>query len=357
MGRHTKAFDDQPGRDDHQGTRTSNQPPARPPRQVRPPSPDPLNPSSAPAPGGARPPQGEATPGGGRRPHPRDTRVSWDQSYDQSGPRDSYGQGSSKGVGGAYDQSGTYDQSRPQGRDRPRGRGAPSSGRQAAHGQEPPDRRLHRRRRAGGDPSNAETRSDLKPIRPPAVARPASAGETERRVRMPWIGKVPLLPTVAGIIAVGMVATAYGTSTISLNFTGGGTPAQSQANPQCGDVGCPASSQSGDTTGGTVPATPVSVSFGNVPRPDGFKGTVTISNHGAGSVRGWTLSFTIPGAQVYSVTGATVLKQGSSVSLRSSATLTPGATTHVIFFARGTANTPTTCTFNKAACDMGESNG
>src|SRR5437879_1135266 len=43
-----------------------------------------------------------------------------------------------------------------------------------------------------------------------------------------WIGRAPLLPVVAGVLAIGAVGTAMNTSQISLNFAGT-TPTQCAA--------------------------------------------------------------------------------------------------------------------------------
>src|ERR1700754_114045 len=55
------------------------------------------------------------------------------------------------------------------------------------------------------------------------LADDTTAGPT-RRARMGWVTKVPLLPAIAGIGAIGVVTAAWSTSQISLNFAGG-TPA------------------------------------------------------------------------------------------------------------------------------------
>lgn len=172
--------------------------------------------------------------------------------------------------------------------------------------------------------------------------------------RFAWIGRVPLLPALAGLVAVGIVATAYGTSNISLNFSGG-APTQPRANPQCGPDACPDPQASGDTRAsrGSSRPSPVEVSFTTAPWTGGFKGTVTVANNGAQPLKGWTLTFSIPNAQVLSLSGmVVVVRKGATTTIRTQHVLAPGSTSKVTFLAHGTAGDPTTCTFDKAPCPV-----
>jgi hypothetical protein len=182
-----------------------------------------------------------------------------------------------------------------------------------------------------------------------------SGGKGEAaKPKLPWLGRVPLLPALAGILAVGVVATAYGTSNISLNFTGG-APTQPQANPQCGGDPCP-DQQSTDNTQagrGSGGQSPVTVSFTTTQRTGGFRGTVTVANNGTTALKGWTLTFAIPNAQVLSLAGnVVVLKKGATTSVHSGHPLSPGSSAKVTFLARGTAADPNTCTLDKAPCSI-----
>lgn len=180
---------------------------------------------------------------------------------------------------------------------------------------------------------------------------PGAEGDAPKP-KLPWLGRVPLLPALAGIVAVGIVATAYGTSNISLNFTGG-APTQPQANPQCGADPCPDPQATDNTqTGrGSDSSSPVTVSFVTTPRTGGFRGTVTVANNGAKTLKGWTLTFAIPNAQVLSLAGnVVVLKKGATTTIHSGHLLSPGNSAKVTFLARGTAGDPSTCTLDNAPC-------
>src|SRR3954471_13955661 len=53
------------------------------------------------------------------------------------------------------------------------------------------------------------------------------------------VGKVPLLPAVSGVVAIGAVVSAISTQQISLNFAGGAPPPGLRAQPQSSDSAQP----------------------------------------------------------------------------------------------------------------------
>ena len=167
--------------------------------------------------------------------------------------------------------------------------------------------------------------------------------DDEEPHRSHWLTRIPLLPSLAGIAAIGMIAAAWSTSNISLNFGGGTVPGQ-----QTGQ---------GDTTrgpkasrgGGRVGA--VTVAFSSVKLATGFKGTVTLHNRGARTISSWTLKFHLEGAKVVGVSGGILAKVSATPTIRQAkAALSPGETAKVIYTAQGAVVTPTGCTFNGASC-------
>src|SRR3954471_6676735 len=53
------------------------------------------------------------------------------------------------------------------------------------------------------------------------------------------VGKVPLLPAVTGVVAIGAVVSAISTQQISLNFAGGTPPSGQRVQPQATDSSRP----------------------------------------------------------------------------------------------------------------------
>jgi Cellulose binding domain len=85
----------------------------------------------------------------------------------------------------------------------------------------------------------------------------------------------------------------------------------------------------------------------------GFEGEFTIANHGTAPVSGWELTASLPGDHIKSVTGASYTTHGSKLiltPLASQPSIAPGASQLVFFTAGGTSTSPTSCTFNGAAC-------
>jgi hypothetical protein len=175
-----------------------------------------------------------------------------------------------------------------------------------------------------------------------------------------WIAKVPLLPTVAGVAALGVVLAAYGTQQISLNFSDGDGPSpadapDSQAQPPPPDPRAPdATAQGSRASRGAGRAGAVSISFRTTSTwADGFEGRATIVNVSGRPIDGWTFAFRIPNAKVQSIWEVQVVKSGSPVVVRNppqSPTIAPGGIVQLGFTARGAAGAPSACTFNGVRC-------
>jgi hypothetical protein len=178
------------------------------------------------------------------------------------------------------------------------------------------------------------------------------SAETAGRGRLRWMSRVPLLPAVAGVGALGVVLAAYGTQQISLNFTDGNAPPpaqQDQARPKAAQPG--AAAQGSHTGRGAV-----TVSFRATSTwSDGFEGSVTIVNVGGRAINGWTFAFRIPNARVRSIWDVQVVRPGSTVVVRNpsqSPTIGPGETVRIGFTAQGAASSPSACTFNGTRCRL-----
>ncbi|SEG87164.1 Cellulose binding domain-containing protein [Thermomonospora echinospora] len=177
----------------------------------------------------------------------------------------------------------------------------------------------------------------------------------QERPRRNWVRtlvSMPLLPMVALVIAIGVVSYAWGTSQISLNFSGGPPQRQAQADSQdsrIDDGQVPGDRVAGGRAG-------VLVSFRATRRlPDGFAGTVTIANRTDQPVNGWLLGFKFPDARVLTLDNGAVVKKGQVTWVRNpSATpsIEPGASVRMTFTASGTASRPSACKFNKADCTL-----
>lgn len=167
--------------------------------------------------------------------------------------------------------------------------------------------------------------------------------------RMKWITKVPLLPAVAGAVAICVCAAAWSTSQISLNFAGGGSARQEARGNGLQDSA--ARNGGGGRADGVVIAFRASARQGTQ-----FTGTVAIANRGDRPVNGWTLAFKIPNAKVLLASNAVLLRPGATVaSLRNPAyapTIRPGETIRMTFVARGAAARPSACYFNRTSCGL-----
>lgn len=170
-----------------------------------------------------------------------------------------------------------------------------------------------------------------------------------------WIAKVPLLPAIAGIGAMGVVTAAWSTSQISLNFTEGGL-AQAPP-PQVGAQGnADAPRGTGDQTSRSTRTSTVTVVFRAISRSEtGFKATATIVNRDTEPINGWTLAFRIPGARVLSASNVVLVTPGSIATVRNltqTPTIAPGRYVRVAFTARGTVGRPDACRFNDVPCTL-----
>jgi cellulose binding protein with CBM2 domain len=182
---------------------------------------------------------------------------------------------------------------------------------------------------------------------------PAPRLPADEAGRLGWVTKVPLLPVIAGIGAVGVVVAAWSTSQISLNFSGG-SPAQPLTEARNG-----ATAQQGtadDRTSRANRASTVTIAFRATARSaTGFKAVATITNHGTRPIDGWTLVFRIPNARVLTASNVVFVRGGSVATVRSLETapeIAPGHAVRLAFTARGAASTPSACSFNGVVCTL-----
>ncbi|TMQ97111.1 hypothetical protein ETD83_20545 [Actinomadura soli] len=160
---------------------------------------------------------------------------------------------------------------------------------------------------------------------------------------------VPLLPIVALVIAVGIVAYALSTQQISLNFAGGVPHDSTQTNPRDNQVSQREQNERASRGAGRTDG--LIIAFKVASRsPDGFRATATIANKGPRPVTRWALAFKIPSASVTAIKGATVVKTGEVAYVRGRTGIAPGATVRIVFAARGTAAKPSTCILNSQPC-------
>jgi hypothetical protein len=183
--------------------------------------------------------------------------------------------------------------------------------------------------------------------------QPAFSPTRKRRFR--WVTRVPLLPAVAGVVALGVVLAAYGTQQISLNFSDGKSPPhadQAQVPSKRPD----ATAQGNRASRGSARTSVVNVAFRATSQwADGFEGSATIVNVSGRPISGWTFAFRIPNAKVLSIWEVQVSKLGSPVVVRNppqSPTIAPGETVRLGFTARGAAGTPSACLFTGVHCHI-----
>lgn len=98
----------------------------------------------------------------------------------------------------------------------------------------------------------------------------------------------------------------------------------------------------------------VTVTYSTSPHHrDGFFGHLTIENEGTAAVNGWQLVITLPGDNVDWVWNAQWQLNGDSLVLSPASggdVIEPGQSVSVNFSAQGDTTSPTSCTFNGAAC-------
>jgi hypothetical protein len=175
------------------------------------------------------------------------------------------------------------------------------------------------------------------------------------RRRFRWISRVPLLPVLAGVGALGIVLAAYGTQQISLNFSDGDNgPHADQAVPPPQRQN--AAAQGNRASRGIGRAGGVTVAFRATSQwTDGFEGSATIVNVSGRPITGWTFAFRVPNARVLSIWEVQVVRLGNPVIVRNPAqspTIAPGEFVRIGFTARGAAGTPSACTFNGVRCHI-----
>ncbi|MGI5322436.1 cellulose binding domain-containing protein [Actinomadura nitritigenes] len=189
------------------------------------------------------------------------------------------------------------------------------------------------------------------PAAPPTDSA-ASARSTRARVaRLVSALPVPMLPIVALVIAVGVVAYALSTQQISLNFAGGApkNPVNNN-NPRDSTV-----SQRGPGNRASRASRPdgLVIAFHVVSRTStAFRATGTVTNQGQKAISGWALAFRIPNVTVRAVSGAIVVKTGQLAYVRGRTGLAPGRSAQFVFTANGTPRKPTYCIMNKLACTI-----
>jgi hypothetical protein len=190
-------------------------------------------------------------------------------------------------------------------------------------------------------------------------------GDGSRRRRR--VGKVPLLPAVSGVVAIGAVVSAISTQQISLNFAGGPPPDQ-QAQPQVSDSAHPNGRHSRRTARDDSSLTPregsrvsrgasrtaVTVALRTVRTwHAGFQGQATITNHGSRAVNGWTLVLRYPQTKIVAASGVRIVRKGETLVADNPAQhplIGPGKSVKVSFTADGTGVHPVTCSLNGKAC-------
>ncbi|MVZ99417.1 hypothetical protein F8568_003285 [Actinomadura sp. LD22] len=202
----------------------------------------------------------------------------------------------------------------------------------------------------------AGTRADAlvqAPPRDPAASSdrsPGSSGSpasTRARVaRLVSALPVPMLPIVALVIAVGVVAYALSTQQISLNFAGGAP--KDPVNPRDSQV---SQRGPGNRAGRASRPDGLVIAFHVVSRTStAFRATGTVANRGRTTVSRWALAFKIPNVTVRAISGAIVVRTGQLAYVRGRTGLAPGASAQFVFTANGTPRKPTYCIMNKLAC-------
>ncbi|WP_067481703.1 cellulose binding domain-containing protein [Actinomadura hibisca] len=201
------------------------------------------------------------------------------------------------------------------------------------------------------DPSRDARRTvpDGLPVQAPRPEPAASGGS-----RMPLNVPLPLLPIVAAVAAVGVVAYAFSTQQISLNFGGGGTHAPQADGPHDSQVSQRNPGQRASRGAPRAGAPALTVAFQVTGRTaTAFRGTAVITNRGAAAAPRWTLAFGFPATTVRALAGGTVVRTGKFGWVRSpdgAPGLAPGQSVKIVFSARGTAARPSFCKINGASC-------
>jgi hypothetical protein len=175
------------------------------------------------------------------------------------------------------------------------------------------------------------------------------------------VGKVPLLPAVTGVVAIGAVVSAISTQQISLNFAGG-TPGG--PHPQVTGSTSPDGKHGRHTARDDSSLSPrvsrgsgrkaITVAFRTLSTSKaGYQGQVTITNRTATTVRGWTLVLRYPGTKILSAWDVRVVRKGTRLVAENPAqhpTIAPRESVKVFFTTDGAVGSPAVCTFNGKPC-------
>lgn len=181
------------------------------------------------------------------------------------------------------------------------------------------------------------------------------------------VGKVPLLPAVSGVVAIGAVVSAISTQQISLNFAGGSPPPEGRAQPQVSGSAGTNGRHSRRTARDDSSLTPhrtrasrgterkaITVALRTLATWDaGFQGQVTITNHTARPVKGWTLILSYPQTKILSAWNVKIIRTGATLVADNPAghpSIAPGKSVKVTFNADGSGAEPATCSFNGSPC-------
>ena len=85
----------------------------------------------------------------------------------------------------------------------------------------------------------------------------------------------------------------------------------------------------------------------------GFQGQVTITNHTARPVKGWTLILSYPQTKILSAWNVKIIRTGATLVADNPAghpSIAPGKSVKVTFNADGSGAEPATCSFNGSPC-------
>lgn len=181
------------------------------------------------------------------------------------------------------------------------------------------------------------------------------------------VGKVPLLPTVTGVLTIGAVVSAISTQQISLNFAGG-SPSTPRRSPPVTDSVRPEgrpgrhtarddsslSAHGGTRAGRGTERSAAAVAFRTTSTwNNGFQGQVRITNLGGHAIDGWTLAFRYPRARILSIWDVRIVRTGTVTVVRNPVqrpSIAPGQTVTVSFTASGSGARPSACVFNGRSC-------
>ncbi|ROO83368.1 cellulose binding domain-containing protein [Actinocorallia herbida] len=199
--------------------------------------------------------------------------------------------------------------------------------------------------------------------RPVFADRPPVPSPVEK-VRMAWIGRTPLMPTLAGVAALGVITAAFLTQEIPLDFASPGAERPESASCAGCDsmkaempaAGAPVETAAPDAERSAAPVTPpgLRASFKlDKTTGSGFTAVLTLRNTGDKAVTGWKLRFRLPNAVVQGADGATVqmlTANGGVTVLDGTASIAPGGTLRVPFTGEGAWSNPTSCRVNGLKC-------